>query len=146
MREVSRTPFPLSIVTLIILFAEAAPSPPPFVLMWGEQGAGPGDFQYPMDMAFDSDRPRRARRGNLSWRWAILTAAMLALAALPAGARSLEIEEFHSTIEIAASGELRVEERIVADFRGSLFRAIQIPPGDGDLGHQVTCCQQLDRR
>jgi hypothetical protein len=44
---------------------------------------------------------------------------LLLLAVTPAAARSLEIEEFHATIEVDPGGEVRVEERIVVDFQGS---------------------------
>jgi uncharacterized membrane protein YgcG len=57
----------------------------------------------------------------------ILLGALLALVCGPAAARSLAIEDFHATIEVDPGGEIRVEERLEIDFRGTwngIFRDI----------------------
>jgi uncharacterized membrane protein YgcG len=57
----------------------------------------------------------------------ILLGALLALVSGPAAARSLAIEDFRATIEVDPGGEIRVEERLEIDFRGTwngIFREI----------------------
>jgi uncharacterized membrane protein YgcG len=57
--------------------------------------------------------------------WLILVT--LLVAATPVEARSLELQEFHSTIDVEPGGIVRVEERIAVEFRGSwngIFREI----------------------
>jgi hypothetical protein len=64
------------------------------------------------------------RKGAGSYAWIALGFLFLAG---PAAARSLEIDDFRAKIDVAPSGEVHVEERIVVDFHGSwngIFRDI----------------------
>jgi uncharacterized membrane protein YgcG len=57
--------------------------------------------------------------------WFVFVSFLLAVS--PAAARSLELPEFHSTIDVEANGVVRVEERIAVEFHGSwngIFRDI----------------------
>ncbi len=60
-------------------------------------------------------------------RATLLTLLLLSSSAVPAAARQLTIADFHAAIAVQPNGTVRVEERIVADFKGSwngIFRDI----------------------
>ncbi len=59
----------------------------------------------------------------------VATCLLLFIVSETAAAKSLEIQSFDASIEVDASGEIRVEERIAVAFRGcwnGIFRDIPV--------------------